>query len=72
MPKRYGITSNPRRREAELSREYHGFKNFRVVMEFPNKDVAQDWERGKPNAHSGGRNADGPYYGYYHSYSRKK
>ena len=72
MPKRYGITNNPDKRMSELNNQYHGFENFEVLEKFPTKAAAQAWEQGKPNAHPGGANAKGPYYGYSHNYSRKK
>ncbi len=72
MAKRYGITNDPERREAELRNSYHGFKNFKIIKKFSNKSAAQGWENGKPNTHPGGPDTSGSYYGYSHEYSRKK
>ena len=72
MPKRHGITNNPSRRRMELEREYSGFKNFKIEKKFPNQEKAQEWENRKPNANPGGPKADGPFYGYSHSYKQKK
>ena len=72
MPKRYGITSDPSRREGELEREYSGFRNFEIVRKFPNQEAAQKWENKQPNAHPGGQKTDGPFYAYSHHYKKKK
>ena len=72
MPKRYGITNNPERREKELKNEYSGFSNFKKEQIFPNREMAQKWENTKKNQHPGGPKTKGPIYGYSHSYSRRK
>ena len=55
-----------------MEREYSGFKNFKIEKKFPNQEKAQEWENRKPNANPGGPKADGPFYGYSHSYKQKK
>ena len=72
MPKRYGITSDPKRRETELKKEYVGFSNFQKERRFPNQESAQKWENTKKNQHPGGPKTPGPFYGYSHSYTRRK
>ena len=72
MPKRYGITSNPGRRKNELKSEFSGMKNFKVESTFPNQESAQKWENTKKNQHPGGPKTPGTFYGYSHSYTRRK
>ena len=72
MPKRYGMTNDPNRRKQELKKEYSGVNSFKIEKKFPNKQAAQEWENKKPNSHPGGPKTSGTYYGYSHSYSKKK
>lgn len=72
MSKRSGITNDPNRRKKELSQEYTNLKDFKIIKKFPNKDKAQKWENKQPNSHPGGPKTPGPYYGYSHSYEKKK
>ncbi len=72
MPKRYGITSDPQRRERELENEFSGSRNFKVERKFPNQKSAQEWENTKKNQHPGGPKTPGPIYGYSHDYTRRK
>ena len=72
MKKRHGITSDPKRRERELSNIFSGVANFKVEKKFPNQAEAQKWENTKKNQHPGGPKTEGPFYGYSHNYSRRK
>ena len=72
MPKRYGITSNPERRERELKNEFYGLKNFKLEGKFPNQKEAQKWENTHKNQHPGGPKTSGPIHGYSHDYTRRK
>lgn len=49
MPKRYGITNNPERREKELENTFSGIKKFKIEKQFSSKKAAQEWENTKPN-----------------------
>ncbi len=51
MKKRYGITSDPKRRERELKNEFSGMRNFKVEKSFSNQTSAQKWENTKKNQH---------------------
>ena len=72
MKKRYGITSDPKRREKELKNEFFGMKNFKVERKFPSQKAAQNCENTKKNQHPGGPKTPGPFYGYSHNYTRRK
>ena len=72
MPKRYGITNNPERREKELKNEFSGMKNFKIEQTFSNQKAAQKWENTKKNQHAGGPKTKGPIAGYSHNYTRRK
>ncbi len=72
MSKRYGITSDPERRERELKNQFVGFRGFKVEKPFPNQEMAQKWENTKRNQHPGGPKTSGPVYGYSHHYTRRK
>ena len=72
MPKRYGITSDPQRRKEELGNIFSGVENFKIEKKFPNQTMAQKWENTKENQHAGGPKKNGPFYGYSHSYTRRK
>ena len=72
MKKRYGITSDPKRRERELKNEFSGVRNFTVEKKFSNQTLAQKWENTKKNQHPGGPKTEGSIYGYSHNYSRRK
>ena len=72
MPKRYGITNNPERREKELENAFSGVKNFKVEKRFSTQENAQKWENTKQNQHPGGPKIKGPIYGYSHEYNRRK
>ncbi len=63
MPKRRGITNNPKRREKELNQEYSVVKNFKIEKKIPDQKTAQEWENKKPN-NPGGPKAKGPYTNY--------
>ena len=72
MKKRYGITSDPKRRERELKSDFSGMRNFTVEKIFSNQASAQKWENTKKNQHPGGPKTEGLFYGYSHNYSRRK
>ena len=72
MKKRYGITSDPERREKELKNDFSGLNSFKVEKKFPNQKAAQNWENTKKNQHPGGPKTPGPIYGYSHNYTRRK
>ena len=72
MPKRYGITKDPKRRKHELENQFVGLKNFKIEKKFSNQESAQKWENTKTNQHAGGPKIEGPIYGYSHDYTRKK
>ena len=72
MPKRFGITNDPERRERELKSEFSGMKGFKVERKFSSQKAAQNWENTKKNQHPGGPKTPGPVYGYSHNYTRRK
>ena len=72
MPKRYGITKDPKRRERELNSTFSGLKNFKVEKKFSSQKAAQNWENTKPNHHPGGSKTTGSVCGYSHTYTRRK
>ena len=72
MKKRYGITSDPERRERELKNEFSGLSGFKTEKKFFSQKAAQKWEDAKKNQHPGGPKTPGPFYGYSHDYTGRK
>ena len=70
MPCRVGITTEPDRRREEWEKQVIGFRNWRILEQFDNRDDAQDYEDEYANehnceAHPGGEEASGTWYVYY-------
>ncbi|MCK4347806.1 MAG: hypothetical protein KAW47_04235 [Thermoplasmatales archaeon] len=67
---RVGITTNPDRRRDEWQDKVIGFRNWKIVNQFDNRDAAQAFENQYARehgceAHPGGDEASGIWHVYY-------
>ena len=67
---RVGITTNPDRRRDEWQDQVIGFRNWKIVNQFDNREEAQAFEDQYARefgceAHPGGEEAPGIWYVYY-------
>ena len=70
MPCRVGITTDHVRRREKWKSQVTGFRNWRIVKQFNNRDDAQTFENQYASdhgceAHPGGEEALGIWYVYY-------